>query len=90
GNNPEQLTDHIVNLQLRKYFSVTADELKVWRKQGMGRKELILALLLEGSPATLHNQVASGMQTWGKLLYEQGLLDGKAINQKLKRQLSQS
>ena len=87
GNNPEQLADHIVDLQLIKNFSVTADDLKNWRKLGMDRKELILTILLEGKPATLYNQVASGMQTWGGLLYEQGLLDGKAINQKLKQRM---
>ena len=90
GNNPEQLTNHIVDLQLIKYFGVTADDLKNWRKLGMDRKELILTILLKGKPATLYNQVASGMQTWGELLYDQGLLDGKAINQKLKQRMLQS
>ncbi|MCK5913196.1 MAG: hypothetical protein KAG12_04915, partial [Desulfuromusa sp.] len=90
GNNPEQLADHIVDLQLIKNFSVTADDIKNWRKLGMDRKELILTILLEGNPATLYNQVASRMQTWGGLLYEQGLLDGKAINQKLKQKMVQS
>jgi len=90
GNNPEQLADHIVDLQLRKYFSITANEIRNWRNQGMERKELILALLLDGEPATHYNQVASGMQTWGELLYNQGLLDGKAINLQLKKRMSQS
>ena len=83
GNNPEQLADHIVDLQLKKYFSVTDTDLEDWRKLGMGRKELILAIMLKGKPDKLYHQVTSGMQTWGELLYEQGLLDGKAINQKL-------
>jgi hypothetical protein len=90
GRNPEKLADHIVDLQLKKYFSVNETELENWRKQGMGRKELILAIMLKGEPDKLYHQVTSGMQTWGGLLYEQGLLDGKAINQKLAAQMAQS
>ncbi|MFK5925574.1 MAG: hypothetical protein QM483_02980 [Desulfuromusa sp.] len=90
GNNPELLADHIVDLQLNKQFDVSIDELENWHKKGMNRKELILANLLTGDPITLFNQVNSHMQTWGKLLYDQGLLDGKAINQKLKKKMSQS
>ncbi len=84
SNNPEQLAEHIVDLQLSHYFSVTANQIKDWREQGMNRKELILALLLEGDPASLYNQVNSRMQTWGKLLFNQGLVDGKAINNRLR------
>lgn len=90
SSNPEQLADHIVDLQLGQYFSVTANQVENWRERGMNRKELILALLLKGEPLTIYNQVSSGMQTWGKLLYDQGLLDGKAINQELRKQMSQS
>ena len=88
SNNPELLADHIVDLQLNQYFSVTADQIKNWRERGMNRKELILTLLLKGEPLTIYNQVNSGMQTWGKFLYDQGLLDGKAINQELRKQMS--
>ncbi|MCF6267980.1 MAG: hypothetical protein L3J57_15795 [Desulfuromusa sp.] len=84
SNNPEQLAEHIVDLQLSQYFSVTADQIKNWREQGMNRKELILAILLEGDPASLYNRVNSRMQTWGKLLFDQGLVDGKAINKRLR------
>ncbi|NOQ41070.1 MAG: hypothetical protein GQ563_01020 [Desulfuromusa sp.] len=90
GNNPEHLADHIVDLQLNKQFGVTVDDIKNWRERGLDRKELILSILLEGEPATLYNQVASGMQTWGKLLYDQGLLDGKAINRRLKKLMTQT
>ncbi len=90
SSNPEQLADHIVDLQLGQYFSVTANQIGNWRKRGMNRKELILTLLLKEEPLTIYNQVNSGMQTWGKLLYDQGLLDGKAINQELRKQMSQS
>ena len=90
GNNPELLADYIVDLQLNKQFGVSTDELRSWHKLGMNRKELILANLLDGDPITLYNQVNSGRQTWGKLLYDQGLLDGKAINHKLKEKMSQS
>jgi len=89
SHNPELLADYIVDQQLIKYFSVTKKQIKNWREKGMNRKELILSLLLEGDPVTLYNQVNSRMETWGKLLYNQGLLDGKAINRKLKTQLSQ-
>jgi len=89
GNNPELLADYIVDLQLNKQFGVSTDELRSWHKLGMNRKELILANLLDGDPITLYNQVNSGRQTWGKLLYDQGLLDGKAINHKLKEKMSQ-
>ena len=89
SHNPEMLADYIVDQQLIQYFSVTENQIKSWREKGMNRKELILSLLLEGDPVTLYNQVNSRMETWGKLLYNQGLLDGKAINQKLKKQLSQ-
>ncbi len=90
GNNPELLADHIVDLQLNKQFGTKISDLKNWHERGMTRKELILANLLDGNPITLFNQVNSGVQTWGKLLYEQGLLDGKAINRKLKEKMSQS
>lgn len=90
GNNPEMLADQIVDLQLIKQFGVSANELENWRKTGMNRKELILAILLKGDPTTLFNQVNSRMQTWGKLLYDQGLLDGKAINRALRNKMSQS
>lgn len=90
GNNPELLADHIVDLQLSKQFGIKTKDLKHWHKLGMSRKELILANLLEGDPSTLFNQVNSGMQTWGELLYDQGLLDGKAINRALKNKMSQS
>jgi len=89
GNNPELLADYIVDLQLNKQFGVNKNELQSWHKLGMNRKELILANLLDGDPITLYNQVNSGRQTWGKLLYDQGLLDGKAINRKLKEKMSQ-
>ena len=56
----------------------------------MNRKELLLALLLKEDPVTTYNQVRSNMQTWGRLLYEKGLLDGDAINQELQKQMSQS
>ena len=49
----------------------------------MNSKELILAILLEGDPLSVYNQVNSGQKTWGKLLCDQGLLDGKAINKRL-------
>ena len=88
SHNPELLADYIVDQQLINNFSVTKKQLKNWRARGMNRKELILSLLLEGDPVTLYNQVNSGMETWGMLLYNQGLLDGKAINQKLKKQIS--
>ena len=90
SHNPELLADHIVDQQLIQYFSVTKNQIKNWRERGMDRKELILSLLLEGDPVTLYNQVNSGMETWGKLLYDQRLLDGKAINQKLKRRIAQA
>jgi len=89
GNNPELLADHIVDLQLNKQFGVSTNELQSWHEKGMNRKELVLAILLKGDPITLFNQVNSGRQTWGKLLYDQGLLDGKAINRKLKEKMSQ-
>ncbi|RLB58669.1 MAG: hypothetical protein DRG80_06990 [Deltaproteobacteria bacterium] len=89
GNDPEKLADHIVDLQLNKQFGVSTNELQSWHEKGMNRKELILANLLDGDPITLFNQVNSGKQTWGKLLYDQGLLDGKAINRKLKEKMSQ-
>ena len=89
GNDPEKLADHIVDLQLNKQFGVSTNELQSWHEKGMNRKELILANLLDGDPITLFNQVNSGRQTWGKLLYDQGLLDGKAINRKLKEKMSQ-
>ena len=89
GNDPELLADHIVDLQLNKQFGVSTNELQSWHEKGMNRKELTLANLLDGDPITLFNQVNSGKQTWGKLLYDQGLLDGKAINRKLKEKMSQ-
>ncbi|MDX2481307.1 MAG: hypothetical protein QNK24_13365 [Desulfuromusa sp.] len=90
SDNPEQLADHIVDLQLNQFFAVTADQIKTWRKLGMNRKELILIQILEGEPATIYDQINSGMHTWGKLLFDQGLLDGQAINQTLKKHMSQS
>lgn len=90
GNNPEHLADHIVDLQLSKQFGVTTEDIKSWRDRGMNRKELILSIVLEGDPVTISDQINSGMQTWGKLLYDQGLLDGKAINRQLKKLMSQS
>ncbi|MCK5825395.1 MAG: hypothetical protein KAG93_00050 [Desulfuromusa sp.] len=90
GNNPELLADQIVDLQLSQQFGVSGDELGNWHKKGMNRKELILAILLKGDPLTLFNQVNSGMQTWGKLLYDQGLLDGKMISRALRNKMSQS
>lgn len=90
GNNPEHLADHIVDLQLNKQFGITAEDIKSWRDRGMNRKELILSIVLEGEPVTISDQINSGMQTWGKLLYDQGLLDGKAINRQLKKLMTQS
>ena len=88
ANNPEQLADYIVDRQLVKQFSVTETKLQQWRKLGMKSKELILAILLEGDPAELYNQVNSRMQTWGQLLYNQGLKDGHAISRQLKIRMS--
>lgn len=85
GETPEKLADHIVDTQLVKQFGVPAANLSKWRKQGMGSKELILAILLEGDPITVYNQVNSGQQTWGKLLFDQGMQDGKAINKRLQK-----
>ncbi len=84
GEAPEKLADLIVDKQLIKQFGVSAADLSRWREYGMNRKELILAILLEGDPITVYNQVNSGQQTWGKLLYDQGLQDGKAINKRLR------
>ncbi len=90
GDKPEQLADYIVDLHLTTFFDVTMTELKNWRAQGMNRKELILAILLNGKPEAIYNQVTSGTKSWGELLFEQGLLDGDAINKKLKEQMSPS
>ena len=90
GNNPEHLADHIVDLQLNRQFGITAEDIKNWRKQGMNRKEMILSIVLEEEPITIANQVNSGMQTWGKLLYDHGLMDGKAINRRLKKLMAQT
>ena len=87
ANKPEQLADYIVDRQLIKQFSVTETDLQKWRKLGMNRKELILSILLEGDPADLYSQVNNRMQTWGELLYNQGLVDGHAISQQLKNRM---
>ncbi len=89
ASNAEALADHIINLQLIKHFSVTATDINRWRKLGMTRKELILAIFLNGNPETSYNQVASGTKSWGKLLFEQGLLNGDGISKELKRRLIQ-
>ena len=90
ASSPENLADYIINLQLIKHFGVTATEINQWRKIGMTRKELILAIFLGGNPATNYNRVTSDAISWGKLLFEQGLLDGDSINKELKRRLTQS
>ena len=87
GNNPEQLADYIVDRQLIIQFSVSETDLQKWRKLGMVRKELILAILLKGDPADLYDQINSRIQTWGQLLYNQGLVDGHAISQQLKNRM---
>ena len=89
ASNPENLADYIINLQLIKHFGVPAPAINQWRKVGMTRKELILAVFLGGNPTTNYNQVTSGATSWGKLLFEQGLLDGDSINNELKRRLIQ-
>ncbi len=89
GSNPEQLANHIVDLQLGNFFEVTLADIGNWRNQGMNRKELILAILLDGNPATIYHQVASGMKTWGELLSDQGLVDSDTINKKLKQHMFQ-
>lgn len=88
SRNPEALADHIVDLHLITYFGVSQDKLRAWHKLGMSRKELILAILL-GNPEKGYSQVKKGTQTWGELLYAQGLLDGKAIAQRLKEKMTQ-
>jgi len=87
SNNPEQLADYIVDLQLKTFFGATTAEIDSWRLQGMKRKELILALLLGGNPTATYNRVTSGIQSWGELLFEQKLTDSKAISQKLKKRM---
>lgn len=87
GNQPEQLADHIVDSQLIRQFAVTPAELKRWRRLGMSRKELILAIVLEGDPAELYQRVNSRAQTWGELLDRQGLVDGHAISRQLKARM---
>lgn len=88
GNKPEQLADYIVDRQLISQFSARETDLEKWRTLGMNRKELILAILLEGDPADLYNQVNSRTRTWGQLLYNQGLVDGVAISQHLKQSMN--
>ncbi|MBN1957792.1 MAG: hypothetical protein JXQ81_05050 [Desulfuromonadales bacterium] len=87
GNHPEQLADHIVDSQLVRQFAVTPADLQRWRHLGMSRKELILAILLEGDPAELYQRVNSRAQTWGELLDRQGMVDGHAISRQLKARM---
>jgi len=54
----------------------------------MSRKELILAILL-GKPEVTYNKVKTGDKTWGELLYSQGLLEGKAIAEQLRKKMGQ-
>ncbi|PLY01845.1 MAG: hypothetical protein C0622_06430 [Desulfuromonas sp.] len=79
ATNPELLADHIFDLQLIRYFRVDPADLAVWRDRGMNRKELILALLLDGDPVETYNKILSKMATWGELLAAKELADGKAI-----------
>lgn len=88
GSNPEQLADHILDLQLQRQFAVSGEQLRRMRSLGMNGQEMLLAILLDGEPEELFNQVTAGMQTWGRLLYDQGLPDGKAINRKLSSRMS--
>ena len=88
SKTPKALADHIVDLHLHTYFGISLKNLKTWHKLGMSRKELILAILL-GNPEQVYNQVKQDQQTWGELLYAQGLLDGKAIAQKLSEKMTQ-
>ncbi len=90
SNDPEQLADHIVDLQLRKYMGASVSEVATWRKLGMNRKELILATMLTGNPADIYAAISSKGQTWGQLLFNQGLLDSDAIKHELKKQMSKS
>jgi len=78
-DNPEMLSDHIVDRQLERLFQITPEQLATWRNQGMTRKELILALLIGGDPAATYNQILGKMATWGELLAAKGLADGKEI-----------
>lgn len=88
GPDPERLADHIVDLQLIRFFSVTAEQLEGWRARGMNRKELILANFLEGSPPDLYNLVISQTKSWSQMLAEQGYKDGKTITRTLKERLA--
>jgi hypothetical protein len=90
STNPQQLADSIVDEHLVKIFKISREEIRQWRKLGMNRKEIIIANILEGLPNDLYHLVNSGMKSWSQLLDEQGLANGKAVTEKLKKQMSAS
>lgn len=90
GSKPAQLANLIVDDHLIRFFAVTKTDIQNWRDKGLNRKEIILGNILDGAPVDLYNQVNSKMKSWGQLLDEQGLKNGKAVTRKLKAQMSGS
>lgn len=88
SENPEQLADLIADRQLVSRLGADSDRVRQWRAAGMSRKEMLLAFLLKGDPVELYQQVRSGRQTWGQLLFLQGYLDGAAIKKLISKKLA--
>ena len=79
---PEHLVDVIVDELLMQALGVEAVQLRQLQQQGQTNPELILAVFLSRvgglEPLEILRRHKSG-ESWGKLLHDQGLFDGKEI-----------
>lgn len=84
-NETEKLADYIVDDALITRLQAQRTTLFKLRQRQAGNQELILAVFLGRvsgvGPERIYAQFVDG-ESWGKLLYDQGLFDGAAIEKK--------
>lgn len=84
-DHPDELAASIVDATLAQALNTKAETLDRLRAEGLGNKELILAVFLarvrdDDDPLHILRLYQEG-QSWGKLLHDRGLSDSKAIEQ---------
>lgn len=90
-DRPGPLAAAVIDVVLSESLQFTIAQLQALREQGLTNKELILTVFLSrvagSEPITFYRRYKSG-ESWGNLLYDLGLFDGKSIERKWRELLS--
>lgn len=93
-NYPKKLAMIVVDEQLMGNFDVKILQLQQLRGQGADNQQTVMAVFLGQlsihEPVELFTQVEDGQFSWGRLLADQGLLNGSEIEDKWRQLLGKN